>query len=148
MKNNDLALKVTKCLVQELKKENKTKSIARICEIDENYVERLAYAQDKKLTLESFLRLLAEYQPEKTYELLGEISNCIIVPLPEAERFASNVALKKATEVMKEAIATFEIVQESIEDEVYTEDEKRKTCLEINKTIQVLTELKSLVYSC
>jgi len=147
MKNNDLALRITKCLVQELKKKNKTKAISRLCEIDENYVERLAYAQDKKLTLENFLRLLSEFQPERTYEVLGEIINCIIIPLAKESSNPSNIALKKATEVMKEAISVFELVQESLEDGEYSDEEKVKTCMEINKTIHVLSELKCVVYN-
>lgn len=146
MKDNELADKITKCIIIELKKQNKTKRIAQICNLQETYVERLAYDRDKRLTLESFLRLLQNFRVGNTYEELGDIAKCMVIPLPEAKKCCQNIILKKATEVMKEAIATFEIIQESLEDEIFSEDEKLKACAEINNTVQVLAELKHVIY--
>jgi len=142
-----LADNITKCIILELKKQNKTKKISHICEIRENYIERLAYDKDKRLTLEAFLRLLSNFRVNNTYEMLGEISKCIIIPLPNTKDNSQNIILKKATEVMKEAIATFEIIQESLEDNNFTDEEKERACIEINNTVQVLAELKTIIYS-
>lgn len=107
----------------------------------QSYIKAIAYDTSKQLTLNSFLKLIQYFKGIDTLQRICLPMDCMIYKIPKINTSNSHI-LKKAVAVMKEAVKTLEIVEDSIADDNYTLEEKEKTENEINKTMETLLELK------
>jgi len=107
----------------------------------ESYLKGVAYDSSKKLTLHCFITLLQQFRCSDTLKSIGREMNCIVYKMPDT-CLSKGVVLKKAVSVMKEAVKTLEVVEDSIADNEYSDEEKEETYLKIEKTMEALLELK------